>query len=148
VQPPIPLNKPNNTDNPSLDYPPLNHMTLSDIYEVRWKIVANEIYFKLIIVSTNAWFAIGFNDKNSMITSDMMIFRNTNNNIEAKQYKTDGYYTPKLLSEQNPLVKVRRTEIQNGISLVEFSRPLSDEGSTLKTITENNKISSKYKMKK
>src|ERR1043166_9079106 len=90
VQPPIPLNYPGtnandnnnpNDNNPSLlDYPPSNHIKFSDIYEVYWKIVDNEIYFKLIIASTNAWFAIGFNDRDSsMITSDIVIFRNTNN---------------------------------------------------------------------
>jgi hypothetical protein len=149
VQPPVSSKDPNvdSNDNPSLlDYPPLNHVTLSDIYEIYWKIVDDEIYFKLIIASTNAWFGIGFNDKDSMITSDMMIFRNTNNVIEARRYKAEGYFTPKLLNEQNPLFKVKRRDVKSGRSLIEFSRPLSDEGGLLKTIAENKLITSKYRM--
>ncbi|RIA94810.1 hypothetical protein C1645_533586 [Glomus cerebriforme] len=140
-------NVPNN--NPSLllpaDYPPLNQVSLSDIFRVHWKIVNDDIYFTLIIASTNSWFAIGFNDKDSMITSDIIICRNTNNNVEVRQYKSDGYYTPELINDQ--LVKVRKVNVQSGVySLVEISRPLSAEGSTLKPITENNLISSKYKI--
>jgi hypothetical protein len=78
-----------------------------------------------------------------MITSDMMIFRNTNNNIEVRQYKSDGYFTPELINEQ--LVKVRQVEVQSGVySLIEVSRPLEAKGSSLKSITKNNLISSKY----
>ncbi|GES81430.1 heme peroxidase [Rhizophagus clarus] len=130
-------------DDPQSDYPPLNHVSLSDIYKVYWKIVNDEIYFKLIIASTTAWFAIGFNDKDSMITSDMIIFRNTNNNIEVRQYKSDGYITPELLNEQ--LVKVRQVDVQSGVySLVEISRPLEAKGSSLEPITENNLITMIY----
>lgn len=125
------------------DYPPLNFVSLSDIFKVHWKIVDNEIYFKLIVASTSGWFSIGFNEKDNMITSDMMIFRNTNNNIEVRQYKSDGYITPELLNEQQ--VKVRYVDVKSGVySLVEVSRPLEAKGSSLKPITENNLITSKY----
>ncbi|CAG8663617.1 4652_t:CDS:10 [Rhizophagus irregularis] len=126
------------------DYPPLNHVSISDTFKVHWKIVNNnEIYFRLTVASTSGWFAIGFSDQDSMITSDMIIFRNTNNNIEVRQYKSDGYITPELLNEQQ--VKVRNVDVKSGVySLVEVSRPLEAKGSSLKPITENNLITMIY----
>ena len=131
----------------SADYPPLNHITLSNVYEVYWKIIDDEIHFKLVIASSNAWFAIGFNDRDSMMTSDMIIFRNNDNDVEVMRYEAVGYFTPKLLDEQDKFVKVIRTVVKSGVyTLVEISRPLVAKGSKLKSITGDRLISSKYKV--
>src|SRR5688572_13062010 len=43
-----------NSNNPfvSPDYPQLNHLSLSDTYEMFWKVIGNEIYFKLVVSSS------------------------------------------------------------------------------------------------
>ncbi|CAG8630503.1 4443_t:CDS:10 [Rhizophagus irregularis] len=126
VQPVSTFGTTNIIDNPAPDYPRLNFLRFSDVYEIRWKIDGDNIQFLLTMLSNNAWFGLGFNsDDNGMIGADIVLARTVDSaNIEIANYKSAGYQPP-VKDEKNQFIKLIRFNVSSVSTQVEFSRPLA-----------------------
>ncbi|CAB4491492.1 unnamed protein product [Rhizophagus irregularis] len=126
VQPVSTFGTTNIIDNPAPDYPRLNFLRFSDVYEIRWKIDGDNIQFLLTMLSSNAWFGLGFNsDDNGMIGADIVLARTVDSaNIEIANYKSAGYQPP-VKDEKNQFIKLIRFNVSSVSTQVEFSRPLA-----------------------
>jgi hypothetical protein len=101
---------------------------LADGFNMQWKISGSDVIFLITVSSTKSWFGIGFNPNGpAMQDTDMMIFVNTPNGVDAKNYIGIGRaIKPKLLpdDEQN-LELLSGTKVENGLTIVEVKRPLN-----------------------
>ncbi|CAG8583688.1 12338_t:CDS:10 [Gigaspora margarita] len=128
VQPRPDLNINNITDDQNDGYPSLNVLTLSNVYKIQWKIVNDDIYLKMTMLSDNAWFGFGFNSLDGgMIGTDFLIVNTINStSVSAGNYHSDGYRPP--IKDDNQFVEVTNSNISKGLTLVEVKRPLNAPG--------------------
>ncbi|CAG8501913.1 16490_t:CDS:10 [Funneliformis mosseae] len=107
------------------DYPEQNVLKLSEVYEIRWKINDKNIDFKITMLSSNAWFGLGFNPSDTgMIDADMIIIWNKNDStLSINNYLSNQYERPK--EDPNQFVEQKNTPtVLSGFTQVEITRPL------------------------
>ncbi|CAJ0900786.1 1422_t:CDS:10 [Entrophospora sp. SA101] len=130
VQPSVTFGTTNIFDSNAPDYPSSNYLRLSDVYEIRWKIVGDgntgHLQLLLTMLSVNSWFGLGFNSiDNGMLGADFIVLRNSNDgqNIEVGNYKSAGYQPP-MKDVNNQYVEVLNQKFVNFTTQVELRRPL------------------------
>ncbi|CAI2171547.1 10820_t:CDS:2 [Funneliformis geosporum] len=107
------------------DYPEQNVLKLSEVYEIRWKINDKNIDLKITMLSSNAWFGLGFNPSDTgMIDADMIIMWNKNDSsLSIMNYLSNQYERPK--EDPNQFVKqINTPTLLSGFTQVEITRPL------------------------
>ncbi len=103
-------------------------LSLSNDYNIQWKIDSTNITFLITMGSTNAWFGLGFNPNgNSMTDTDMMIFQNQDNSVIGKNYKGQGLgIVPKQL-DNDQIITIYNQKVENGVTSLEVTRPINDK---------------------
>ncbi|CAG8610641.1 35932_t:CDS:10, partial [Racocetra persica] len=116
VQPRPDLNINNVTDDQYDGYSPLNVLLLSNVYKIKWKVVNEDIYLKMTMLSDNTWFGIGFNSVDGgMIGTDFLIVNTIDSSsVSAGNYHSDGYRPP--IKDDNQFVKVISYNISKGLT--------------------------------
>jgi hypothetical protein len=105
-------------------------LSISDDYNIQWKIDSANITFLIRMSSTNAWFALGFNPNgNGMTDTDMMIFMTDKDNIvTGKNYKGIGIgIVPKLLDDNDQILTISNQKVEDGVTSLEVTRPINDK---------------------
>ncbi|CAG8660875.1 8481_t:CDS:2, partial [Racocetra fulgida] len=128
VQPRPDLNINNVTDGQNDGYSPLNVLLLSNVYKIKWKVINEDIYLKMTMLSDNAWFGIGFNSLDGgMVGTDFLIVNTINSSsVSAGNYHSDGYRPP--IKDDNQFVQVISYNISKELTQVEVKRPLKVPG--------------------
>ncbi|CAG8467977.1 2697_t:CDS:10 [Cetraspora pellucida] len=128
VQPRPDLNINNVTDGQDDGYSSLNVLLISNVYKIKWKIIDEDIYLKMTMLSDNTWFGFGFNslDGGMMGTDFLIVNTIDSSNLSAANYHSDGYRPP--IKDDNQFVKVISYNISKGLTQVEVKRPLNVPG--------------------
>ncbi|CAG8624350.1 25369_t:CDS:10 [Dentiscutata erythropus] len=128
VQPRPDLNINNITGDQNDSYPPLNVLTLSNVYKIQWKMISEDIYLKMTMLSDTAWFGFGFNSLDGgMIGTDFLIVSTINSsNVSAGNYHSDGYRPP--IKDDYQFVEVISCNVSKELTQVEIKRPLNAPG--------------------
>ncbi|RGB28169.1 heme peroxidase [Rhizophagus diaphanus] len=124
VQPPASSKLPENNNN-GYNSP----LSLSNDYNIQWKMDSTTITFLITMSSTNSWFGIGFNPNgNGMTDTDMMIFWNENNSVTGKNFKGIGLgIVPKQLDNNDQIITIISQKAEGGLSSVEVTRPINNK---------------------
>ncbi|RUP43146.1 LOW QUALITY PROTEIN: heme peroxidase [Jimgerdemannia flammicorona] len=115
------------TNSTAVKYP--NMLKLADIYHLYWHIDGTNIRIRINFQSDKGWFGIGFGSTDGGMTgADFVITTATNKSpngtaVTVGEYFSTGYHPPEYDSKVQ-LIKVIRAEISNGMTIVEFMRPL------------------------
>ncbi|GBC07611.1 hypothetical protein RclHR1_07570007 [Rhizophagus clarus] len=104
-------------------------LSLSDDYNIQWKMDSTNITFRITMSSTNAWFALGFNPNgNGMTDTDMMIFWNQDNSVVGKNYKGIGLgIVPMQLPDDDQIITIFNQKVQDGTTTLEVTRPINNK---------------------
>jgi len=126
VQPRNDLTSINSKTNYDLDadgYLKQNSLQISQIYNIKWKVLDNFLYLKMRIERDNAWFGLGFNPKDDgMLAADFLIVHNVGNHIRVGAYRSNGYETPIIGEAQ--FVELLSGNVSSGFMEVQVRRPL------------------------
>ncbi|PKC07457.1 heme peroxidase [Rhizophagus irregularis] len=104
-------------------------LSLSDDYNIQWKMDSTNITFQITMRSTNAWFALGFNPNgNGMTDTDMMIFWNENNSVTGKNFKGIGLgIVPMQLGNDDQIITIISQKVEGGTTSLEVTRPINNK---------------------
>ncbi|RIA97145.1 heme peroxidase [Glomus cerebriforme] len=127
VQPRNDLSSINSNANNDVDadgYLKENTFQISQIYNIKWKIIDSDIYFKMRLESDNAWFGLGFNpEDDGMRGADFLIVNSQGNDIQVGNYRSNGYQPPIIAARQ--FVEKISANISSGFMEVQVKRPLN-----------------------
>ncbi|GBC07612.1 hypothetical protein RclHR1_07570008 [Rhizophagus clarus] len=126
VQPPASSQLPEKTNN-GYNSP----LSLSNDYNIQWKMDSTNITFLITMSSTNSWFGLGFNPNgNGMTDTDMMIFWNQpqDNSVTGKNYKGIGLgIVPMQLPDDDQIITILSQNVEGGTSTLEVTRPINNK---------------------
>jgi hypothetical protein len=104
-------------------------LSLSNDYNIQWKMDSTNITFLITMRSTNSWFGIGFNPNgNGMTDTDMMIFWNQDNSVTGKNFKGIGLgIVPMQLGNDDQIITIFNQKVEDGTTSLEVTRPIDNK---------------------